>query len=134
MSETPGETRYFKFRSSTTPHALEGTAKLTFSETFPLSFVASTFFYGNDRDNDGNLYSTYFELSYPASIQNYDFNFFAGGTPKAGLYGDKAGFVNVGFSAIKTIKITETFELPVSASLVANPLANYMFLVFSLTL
>jgi hypothetical protein len=134
LSETPGETMYFKFRNSTTPHALEGTVRLTFSESFPLSFVASTFFYGNDRDSEGNMYSTYFELNYPASYRDFDFNFFAGGTPKAGLYGDKAGIVNVGFSAVKAIKVTETFELPVSASLLANPLANSMYLVFSLTL
>lgn len=134
LDEVSGETRYFSFKKNTTPHALEGTATLMLSENFPLNITASTFFYGSDRDSSGNLYSTYFELSYPFSKNGYDFNVFAGGTPSEGLYGHKAGMVNVGVSAEKTIRITESFELPVSMQLAANPLANYLFLVFSLTL
>lgn len=130
-----GGTRYFTYKKASTPHALEGAATLQLSERFPLTITAATFFYGNDLDLDSkNYYSTYFELSYPFSKKGYDFNCFAGGTPAEGLYGTKAGLVNVGFSAQKSIKVTDSFELPVSVQLAANPLSDYIFLVFSLTL
>lgn len=134
LSEIPEETKYFNFRDAETPHALEGIATIEVSEAFPLKFTAATFFYGNDRDSVGKYYSTYFELSYPFNISDYEFNVFAGGTPKEGLYGTKAGLVNVGISALKSIKVTHSLEIPASIQVSANPIARNFFLVFSLTI
>jgi hypothetical protein len=134
MSETVGESKFFNFRNKETLHSFEATASLQISENFPLNISASSFFYGYDRDSTGNLYSTYMELSYPLSRSGYDFNFFVGGTPAKGMYADKAGFVNIGATASKTIKVTDNFEMPVSLQLSANPLANYAYLVFSISI
>lgn len=134
LDEVTGATDYFNFEKLSTPHALEGTATFTVSEKFPLKFTAATFFYGNDLNGLDNYYSTYFELSYPFSKGGYDFNTYMGGTPSEGLYGTKGGIVNVGLSATKTIRVTDTFEIPVSLQIAANPLANKLFLVFGLTL
>ena len=128
------KTKFFSFEYETTPHAAEGVATFQVSESFPLKLTAATFFYGNDRDDSGNLYSTYFELSYPFSASGYDFNAFAGGTTTdAGYYGDEAGMVNIGLSATKTIKVSDSFEIPAAAQLIANPVADCVYLVFSLT-
>jgi hypothetical protein len=128
---------FFSFRHNTTPHATEGVASYTISESFPLKLTAATFFYGGDQDDDGgNLYSTYLELSYPFSVSGYDFNVFAGGTPtdnEDGYYGEKAGMVNMGLSATKNIKISDSYEIPAMIQFVANPVAEDAFLVFSLT-
>lgn len=134
LSETIGETKYFNFKDSETPHALEGTASFQISEAFPLTLTAATFFYGNDRDSTGKYYSTYFELKYPFTKGEYEFDIYAGGTPKEGLYGTKAGLVNVGLSARKNIRFSESFEIPACIQLSANPVANYFFLVFGLTI
>lgn len=134
LSETAGESKYFNFKNKETLHSFEANACISISESFPLKISASSFFYGFDRDSTGNLYSTYLELSYPLSRGGYDFNFFAGATPAKGMYGEKAGIVNVGASASKTLKINTDFEIPVCLQLSANPLASYAYLVFSISI
>lgn len=126
--------KFFSFRNNFAPHAIEGAASYSISESFPLKITAATFFYGSDRDEDGNFYSSYFELSYPFSITGYDFNIFAGGTPtENGYYGEKAGIINMGLSATKNIKISDSYEIPAMIQLITNPAAEDAFLVFSLT-
>jgi hypothetical protein len=126
---------YFLWKNETTPHALEGSLAFGGTESFPLSISASTFFYGLDKDSVGTNYmSTYFELAYPTKIGGTDVNFFLGGTPKKGLYAQKAGIVNVGMGISKEIKLTDHFSLPISSSIVVNPLAKDVFLVFGITL
>lgn len=134
LSELPGETKYFDYGNRVTPHAIEGTANFQVAENFPLKITAATFFYGNDKDSTGNYYSSYLELSYPYSKAGYDFNFYIGGTPAKGLYGTKAGLVNVGLSARKIVKLSETFEMPATIQLAANPLSNSIYLIFFLTI
>jgi len=135
ISDISEESTYFNTKKLTTPHSLEGTFTFKLSERFPLKLTAATFFYGNDLNESGeNFNSSYIELAYPISKRDYDFNFFAGGTPAEGLYGSKAGLVNVGMSASKMLKFSENFGIPASVQLSANPLAENMYLVFSLTL
>ncbi|HEX3010233.1 MAG TPA: hypothetical protein VHO90_21735 [Bacteroidales bacterium] len=135
LSEVPGESDYFNLKDTSTLHSVEAVATFQISENFPLTLTAAAFFYGADRDDSGDkYYSSYFELSYPLSTREYEFNFFMGATPSEGLYGDKAGFVNVGLSAQKSIKMSDSFQLPAKVQLAANPLAKSMYIVFSLTI
>lgn len=125
------EADHFNWDSETTTHALEGTLNYYFGQKFPLTLTAATFFYGNDRDAEGeNYYSTYFEAMYNWQLNDgYQLSGFVGGTPAEGLYAADAGLVNVGFSLGKSITINEQISLPVEASLVSNPEAEDIFFV-----
>ncbi len=126
---------YFLWKNETTPHALEGVVAFGGTESFPLSLSVATIFYGLDKDaNAKNYMSTYIELGYPANIGGTDVNFFVGGTPKEGMYATKAGLVNVGAGVSKEIKITDSFSLPVSSSIIVNPAAKDIFFVFGFSL
>ncbi|HEX2920099.1 MAG TPA: hypothetical protein VHO50_02930 [Bacteroidales bacterium] len=120
--------------SNDTPHSIEGTLTFNGTESFPLSFTLGTFVYGADKDfDDNNYYSTYLEVSYSASINDTDLNFFLGGTPAEGYYSDKAAIVNLGITASHNLKISESFSLPVGTSFILNPDANDVFIVLGLT-
>ena len=127
--------QYFNFKKSTTPHAVESYASYQLQGHFPLKLLASSFIYGYDKDSTGNnYYSTYIELSYPVEIKSISLSFFAGGTLAKGLYANKAGIVNVGFSAKKEIVITDKYTLPLLFTLTANPEANYIYSTFIISL
>jgi len=126
---------YFQLSGSSTPHALEGVIAVNGPESLPLSLSAATMFWGNDRDEDGtNLFSTYIELSYPFTANEIETSAFIGITPANGYYHDKFGVVNLGFSMVKEIRITDNFSLPLMGSFMVNPVQEKVFLVFGVTL
>lgn len=127
--------KYFTWDREITSHALEGTIAWNGTESFPLRALAATFFYGNDRDTDGKqYYSTYFELGYPFSLNDYSLELFLGATPAKGLYNNTANVVNIGITASKEIKFTENFTLPIKGSFVVNPAQENVFFVVGITL
>jgi hypothetical protein len=120
--------------TTSTPHALEGCLTFNGTESFPLSFTAATYFYGNDKDTTNkNYYSTYLELGYSFYINDTELKLFMGGTPAKGYYASKTAIVNVGLTGKHEIKITESFSIPASLSLIVNPNAKDVFLVFGMT-
>ncbi|MDG5800582.1 hypothetical protein QA597_09450 [Marinilabiliaceae bacterium ANBcel2] len=125
---------YFNYSSETTNHAFEAEVQYFF-EDIPLVLTGSNFFYGNDRDEDGdNYYSTYFEAMYNFyDVSGYNVSLFAGGTPAEGLYSDGAAIVNVGASFLKEVEVNDLISLPLEASLIFNPDAEDIFFVLSLT-
>ena len=128
------QNKHFNWNRKTTPHALEAAIIYKFSEDFPLTLSIASYFYGNDKKADGsNLYSSYFEVAYPFTYTDYSFNLFLGGTPSEGLYASEAAIVNAGISISKNIKITDAYNLPLSASLISNPNAEDIFLTFKIT-
>lgn len=132
--DTLALSNHFDFKHNTTKHALEASLNYIISEDLPLNLTAATFFYGNDLDSTGNnYYSTYFEIAYPFTSNEYSFNIFIGGTPKKGFYSDNAAIVNAGLTTTKTIKISDSFSIPMSASLVSNPKAEAIFMILKLT-
>ncbi len=128
---------YFQFSDRdtiVTPHSLEGQITFNGTDGFPLSLTLATFFYGNDRNEDNkNYFSTYLELGYEHSIGENTLSWFLGGTVNEGFYADKAAVVNMGVTASRELKFSESFTMPVSASLILNPDAKDIFFVFSLT-
>jgi len=128
---------YFNYKNSETGHRLEGSIGYAGSEKLPISVTWNTMFYGFDKkaeDTTKQSFSTYIELGYTRGIASVFFGF----TPWAGLYNNygvttfdseaaKKSFsiVNVGISATKAVKITDSFSLPVKATLVVNPSATY---------
>lgn len=145
---TPNENNnYFNYKSETTGHTFEGCLTFTGPEKFPLTVYIGTHFYGADKGkhinggfepdttNSTNNYSTYFEISYPFTVKGIGVKPFVGAIPfGSGWYGPYGGVVNAGFTLSKSIKITDKYELPVFTSLIANPQAQNLFLVFGISL
>jgi len=135
---------YFNFNRDETGHLIELSAKFLGTEKLPLSLMVATNIYGADakKSNGKNQYSTYFELGYSFKVDKTSCNAFLGFTPnkpdagkgETGFYGNGPGFINLGITANKDIRITDSFTLPVSTSLITNPQAENIFLVFGITL
>ena len=151
---------YFEFAKDSTGHIFETMLSFNGTEKLPLSFSAAVNVYGADAakiesDNTsadfntktGIQYSTYFELGYANSFKGVDYNIFTGFTlaspqeedtatgyiGETGLYGSKAGLVNVGFSLTREMKITDNFSLPVHSSFIVNPDTKRAFLLFGVS-
>lgn len=125
--------RWFEFREDSTGHVLEGMISFNGLENLPLTFMAAMNVYGADKNN-----SLYFELGYGGTHKEIDYNIFVGAaTGNYYLYGkndDDFGIVNLGLSLAKEIQITDNFSLPVIGSLITNPTAESIFIVFGFSL
>ena len=113
-------------------HTIEVGLSYAGSESFPLSLAAYMNVY-NDDDN-----TVYFEVGYSTEVQEVGLDLFVGGTPggdKVMYYGtDKFNLINVGLTASKEIKITDSFSLPVFASYIVNPNEEVAYLLFGVSL
>ena len=133
---------YFDYKNNSTAHHLE--VSLSYKGVkIPFCILVATMLYGADKkfeDPTKNNYSTYIEAGYSIPLNKFNIDLFLGVTPMDGFYGDsyggKVGFavVNAGVSASRAIEITEKFSLPVKASVIANPQARKLFLVFGITI
>jgi hypothetical protein len=130
---TDVEWKYFDYSKKTTPHIYEATLGYK-GKNVPISLTAGLMFYGADKkatDPTKNNYSSYFEVGY--SFKNFDA--FVGATGDDGYYGDGYGkvggfaVVNMGVTGYKKLKITESFELPIKVSFIANPQREKAWLV-----
>jgi len=128
---------YFDYSNKTTGHVFELMASFS-SEKFPIGFTVATNFTGADQDSNGDQsFSTYVEANYGTAIKSVDISLFAGAvfSDNGSYYGtDGSGFINLGISASKEIKITEHWNLPVNAALIFNPDAENIFITFGFTL
>ena len=118
---------YFEYGSDY-QHVIEAMASFNCSESFPLSIMA-----GMNLVNDPDK-SVYFELGYSLSV----FDVFLGAGN--GLYtiedfgdDDVFGIVNLGITTVKNIELTDNYFIPVSASLITNPQAKGIHLVFGIS-
>jgi hypothetical protein len=136
-------THYFDYNAKSTNHAFEGSLQYKISDKIPLSILAAVYFYGNDRawgydaakdSTSKNYYSTYVEFGYTLTHKEKTIDFFIGLTPFAGAYGNTFGVINAGISSYRKIPITDKFQLPVKASLIANPQAGNLYFVIGFTL
>jgi hypothetical protein len=134
---------FFNFSDKKTVHTLEASLIYKGDEKLPLWIQGAVFFYGNDKrwgyDNAKDLgektyYSSYFEAGYTIAFKENSLDVFLGITPAAGAFGNKAGIINLGLTGNKKIKITESFQLPVKASLIVNPQTSSAYFVFGFTL
>lgn len=137
--------KYFDYDKNTTTHVFEGGLVFNGLKNLPLSASLYMNFYGNDTKNNkgNNVFSTYGEVSYNPICEkiNTSFSFFAGfalnggyreenisplePTIYKGFYGNEGfAFVNLGIGATKTLKITDSFSLPINTKLIINPDAN----------
>lgn len=139
---------FFNYHPDETAHILDASLAYQLSEKFPLKLTGSVIFYGFDKAIEGydpatgepilesdNNYSGYLELSLPIEINENELEFtFGAATHESIVYGvDGFGIINLGAKISKTIAITEKFSLPLSFEFIANPDANRVFTVFSLS-
>ena len=152
--------KYFQYNKDKTGHILEGALSFNGTEKVPVSLMVAINFYGADaqkinddinspdfKTRSGIQYSTYIELGYAFKIKEMEMNAFAGMTlnkPKAadsitgypgetGFYGTGLGVVNLGLKASKSVKVTDTYSIPLSCAVIANPQAEKVFLVFGIS-
>jgi hypothetical protein len=137
---------YFDYRNETTGHTFEGFLSFDGPAQFPLQIMVSTFFYGNDKNQDStgvyglgekNNFSTYIELGYRIQFKKIDLELrpFIGGIPfGSAWYGPEAGINNLGLTAKKSIPITPTYALPVQVSVIADPMDQNLYLVFGISI
>ncbi len=121
------------FKDGGGANTLEGIFTYQGTKSFPISLTVGVNFY-----NDPG-YNSYFEIGYLTSVKNVDFNLFVGATTgstvNSGYYGtDKFALINIGFTASKEIKITESFSLPIFSSFIINPNNDVAHLVFGISI
>jgi hypothetical protein len=129
-------TRIFNFHNYNDPngpgaHFLEINAGYSGPENLPVYLSFNVFVY-NLKNNP-----IYFQVGYNTNIEDVDLNLFVGGTPgeDTGYYGvTKFNIINTGFTVSKSIKITESFSLPIFGSLIANPASGNLYYVFGIKL
>jgi hypothetical protein len=126
---------YFNYKSNTTKHSFDCALVFEGGDKFPLKLTFSNFLYGDDRDTLGNnYYSSYFEAGYPFNVGKINLNIFLGLTDRESCYGNEAGVVNAGITAVKKIKINSNYEIPISCSLISNPQKERIFLILMISL
>ena len=123
---------YFAYGAGT-DHVFEGSLNYAGVESFPLSVSLNTMFYGADKVNSEQAYSTYLELAYPISSSAKVF--LGGALNESANYGTTGfGLTNIGLKVSKAIEITDKFSLPVYGVVGVNPTAKDAFMVLGITL
>ena len=115
----------------TDAHTLELSVAFTGPESFPVS-VYGGMMVRNDPDN-----SLYLEASLPvAARDDVEVGLVAGMVAgSSGFYGTEgAAVVNLGISASKALRITDSFAPPVGVSYIFNPDQERAYLVFAVNL
>ena len=141
--------KFFNYDKDSTCHVFEGIISFNGTEKIPFTVLFGMNFYGNDArkvNSDGSsdkIYMTkYVELGYKKNIKGVDFNAFVGAaldkpnTDKGelGFYGNKtSGIINLGLKVSKSIQISDKYALPIQASIITNPEAENIFMVFGIS-
>ncbi len=134
---------YFDYAKKTTSHTIEGMVSFNGTEEIPVSLTFAMNVYGADGiDKKGdNYYAKYLELGYSATIKETGLSPFIGMAlddpaeedGAVGWYGNSFGVINVGLSVSKAVKISDVYTMPLSSSVIFNPEAGNIYLVFSIS-
>jgi hypothetical protein len=123
--------KFFNFKSDEGAHCIEFSLGYNGPKFFPINFLGAYNIH-NDADK-----STYIEIGYNFDIKDIKMNLFIGGTKGIskwyGVIEDKLAIINAGISATKTIKITDSFSLPIGVAYTMNPYIEKSFLIFKLS-
>jgi hypothetical protein len=122
--------------NDTIPDPGAHTIELGASVTGPASAPITVSGFVNVYNDGGN--NTYLQVDYPVTVNGTELGFFcgvAGGSEKnPDYYGaDKVSAINVGVSASREIKVSETFSLPLNMSFIVNPKAEISHLVVGMS-
>lgn len=120
--------KFGNYNDSSGAHTFEIGGTVSLSSIYLSAFVNIY----NDAD-----YSSYFELGYGTTAKNVELSFFVGATPGGdGMYygTDSFNVINIGITAIKEIKITDNFSLPIFGSYIVNPNQEISHFVFGISI
>jgi hypothetical protein len=137
-----------------TGHLLEAAFSFNGTENIPITLMLAVNIWGADNRKyeniSGNMVpvdkivmSKYLELGYSTNVNEVGIDLFAGmpldfpdtdnGEP-AGFYGQtQFGLINLGISLTRDIQMTDIFSLPVSVSMITNPEAGNIYMVFGIS-
>jgi len=142
FNKTPGSSianaKYFSYgaHSTTSSHVFEGNIGYNFG---PFTVNWYTNFAGQDyyKKKDGTrAYSTYIEAAAPFKLGGLDMKAEMGCSPWDGAYTtatDKFAIVNIGLTAKKTVKVTDSFSFPVFAKVAVNPESQKAYMVLGIS-
>ena len=128
---------YFELNNHHTSHQVEGGITYVVSERFPLTISWYMMFWGNDKKSDGKQnYSSYAEVGYPFSVKGIELNALVGVSPyNSSMYEVRRFAVcNIGLEAVKDIRVTKSFSLPVFVNLSFDPAHGDASVVLGFTL
>lgn len=136
-----GGAGYFHYGARNTSHVFEAQIGYDFG------FIAVNW-YTNFAGNDGinkkgeRAYSSYFSLAAPFKLGGLDWYAEVGATPWETSFYNKSGsddfgangfeIANISLAATKTLDITESYSLPVSAKAIWNPATEGAYFVFGI--
>lgn len=126
--------RYLKYDAHSTNHVFEANVGYDFGFA---SLQWFTNFAGSDyKENGKRAYSSYVEVAVPFKVASVDWTATAGAVPYATDAYKTNGFAvtNVSLKAIKAIKVSDSFSIPIFGEVVANPCSQKTYLVFGFTL
>jgi subtilisin family serine protease len=123
---------YFDYGDETA-HMLEVTLGYDFG---PAAISWNTYFAGADyaKANGDRAYSTYIEGSVPFKLGGLDLKAELGLSPWESIYSEKFNIVNIGLTAGKEIRVTESFAIPAFTKIIFNPHWKECFFVFGVSL
>jgi hypothetical protein len=125
--------RYFKYAEDATNHVFEAFVGYDFGFA---SISWYTNFAGNDFSANGDrAFSSYCELAAPFSFGGLDWTATLGFVPmETPLYGtDGFAVTNISLSTGKSLDITDSFSIPVSAGLTFNPCDESAYFVLGIS-
>ena len=141
---------YFNFKNDETLHIGEFMLQYIGGEKFPITLTASALIYGADKKIESidattgdvllstdNNYSMYFEIGYSLMTSNeIKIDLFSGVVPSESYFYAVENFslINAGLKVSKSLKINDSFSLPINLSIISNPSAKSMFYVFGISL
>jgi len=111
-------------------HWIEPYVSYTGPDALPITLYGAVIVH-NDPDN-----SFYLQAAYPLTVGDVALGLTAGAVAGESAFYGTSGFavVNLGLSASREIKMTDSFSLPISVSYIMNPDTERTFLVFGISL
>ena len=125
---------YFLYDNKTNLRALEVIGQYSLRK-IPLTFLWSTFFFKDDVNAAGRkLYSSYLEVNYQFSLDNFHFKASVGATPWASLYQEGNGFkvTNIGIDGQANIAKFTNITIPMFSQLVFNPYKEQLYWIIGI--
>lgn len=136
---------FFNYNARTTGRFLDCIASYKVSERFPLTLTWSTILFGRDRYNlysadSKQRYSTYVAAGYRCfDRQQLTIDAAAGGTftlnnykgDRSTFYSSRPGVIDLRVTATYNLRITDSYSLPLSATVMCNPVEDRAYFQLS---
>lgn len=129
--------KFFNFNNYDDPNPGAHTVELGLSFSSPILKSLTLSAYMNVYNDEGN--NTYFQADYPFKVGETEMGLFCGAaggsSDNPGYYGTASlNVINLGISARRDIKMSESFSLPLTISLIVNPNSEISYFLAGMSL